>query len=98
MNFETSVNNYPLDTPIHPGEFESVFSTLELSSQQILSPEATICDNVSIRRFMSNVGFHSIAGITGSNPAGGMDVCLSVVCCAGRGLCDWRIPRREGCN
>jgi len=36
----------------------------------------------------------SLAGIVGSNPAGGMDVCL---CCviSGKGLCDGLITRPE---
>ena len=38
----------------------------------------------------------SLAGIAGSNPAGGMDVSLvNVVCCTGRGLCDGLITRSE---
>ena len=35
----------------------------------------------------------SPAGIAGSNPAGGMDVCC--VCLSGRSLCDWLITRPE---
>jgi hypothetical protein len=39
------------------------------------------------------------AGIAGSNPAGGMDVCrlclFVVLSCVGRGLCDGLIPRAE---
>jgi hypothetical protein len=39
----------------------------------------------------------SLAGITGSNPIGGMDVSVvvTVVCLSGTGLCDWPIPRPE---
>jgi hypothetical protein len=40
----------------------------------------------------------SLRGIAGSNPAGGMDVCLSVVsvvCCTGRGPCDGPFSRLE---
>ena len=38
----------------------------------------------------------SLAGIVGSNPAGGMDVSLvSVVSCTGNGLCDGQIHRPE---
>jgi hypothetical protein len=38
----------------------------------------------------------SPAGIAGSNPAEGMDVCLLwVLCLSGRGLCDGPIPRPE---
>jgi hypothetical protein len=40
-----------------------------------------------------------VAGITGSNPARGMDVCLLclyvVLSCVGRGLCDGLITRPE---
>jgi hypothetical protein len=37
----------------------------------------------------------SLAEFAGSNPAGDIDVChpVTVVCCAGRGLCDWLITR-----
>jgi hypothetical protein len=39
------------------------------------------------------------AGIAGSNPARGMDVCLLclyvVLSCVGKGLCDWLITRPE---
>jgi len=47
-------------------------------------------------RFMAWVCGRSPAEIVGSNPAGGMDVCLSE-CCAlsGRGLCDGLITRPE---
>lgn len=34
---------------------------------------------------------HSFAGIAGSSPARGMDVCL--LCCVGKGLCDGLITR-----
>jgi hypothetical protein len=39
----------------------------------------------------------SLAGIAGSNPLGGMDVCLfvMVVCCQVRGLCDGPITRPQ---
>ena len=39
----------------------------------------------------------SLAGIAGSNPVGGMDICLfvRVVCCQVRGLCDGPITRPE---
>jgi hypothetical protein len=40
-----------------------------------------------------------VAGVAGSNPAEGMDVCLLclyvVLSCAGRGLCDGLITRPE---
>jgi hypothetical protein len=40
-----------------------------------------------------------VAGITGSNPARGMDICLLclylVLSCVGRGLCDGMITRPE---
>jgi hypothetical protein len=40
-----------------------------------------------------------VAGVAGSNPAEGMDVCLLcfyvVLSCAGRGLCDGMITRPE---
>ena len=39
---------------------------------------------------------HSLAGIAGSNPAGGMDVCLLwMLCVVGRGLCVGLITRPE---
>jgi hypothetical protein len=41
----------------------------------------------------------SVAGVAGSNPARGMDVCLLclyvVLSCVGRGLCDGLITRPE---
>ena len=37
----------------------------------------------------------SFAGIVGSNPTGGMDVCLLWVLCVFRGLCVWLITRPE---
>jgi hypothetical protein len=39
----------------------------------------------------------SLVGIAGSNPADGMDVCVSCECCvlSGRGLCVWLITRPE---
>jgi hypothetical protein len=39
----------------------------------------------------------SLGGIVGSNPAGGMDVCVSCECrvLSGRGLCDGPITRPE---
>ena len=39
----------------------------------------------------------SPAEIVGSNPTGGLDVCLSVECCvfSGRGICDLLITRPE---
>ena len=37
----------------------------------------------------------SPAGIAGSNPAGGMDVCCECCVLSGRGLCDGPIPRSE---
>ena len=37
----------------------------------------------------------SLAGIVGSNPAGGMDVCRECCVLSGRGLCDWLITRPE---
>jgi hypothetical protein len=48
-----------------------------------------------VERFKTRVCGLSLAGITGLNPAGGMDV--SVVCCvsSGRGLCHRPIPRPE---
>ena len=36
---------------------------------------------------------HSLAGIAGSNPAGGMDVCREYCVLLGRGLCVGPIPR-----
>ena len=38
----------------------------------------------------------SLAGVAGSNPAGGMDIC-SCGCCvlSGRGVCDGRIPHPQ---
>jgi len=43
----------------------------------------------------------SLAGIAGSNPAGGMDVCCECCVLSGRGLCDGLITRPEesyGCR
>ena len=37
----------------------------------------------------------SPAGIAGSNPAGGMDVCCECCVLSGRGLCDGPIPCPE---
>jgi hypothetical protein len=37
----------------------------------------------------------SLAGIAGSNLAGGMDVCRDYCVLSGRGLCDWPITRPE---
>jgi len=37
----------------------------------------------------------SLAGIVGSNPAGGMDVCVKCCVLSGRGLCDELITRPE---
>ena len=37
----------------------------------------------------------SLAGIVGSNPAGGMDVCVDCCVLSGRGLCDGLITGRE---
>jgi len=37
----------------------------------------------------------SLAGIVGSNPAGGMDVCVQCCVLPGRGLCDGLITRPE---
>ena len=47
-------------------------------------------------RFKASVCFHSLVGIAGSNPAGGMDICV-LECCvlSGRGLCDGPITRQE---
>ena len=36
---------------------------------------------------------HSLVGIAGSNPAGGMDVCCECCVLSGRGLCDGPITR-----
>jgi hypothetical protein len=41
-----------------------------------------------------------VAGMAGSNPAEGMDVCILCLpnvslSCVGRGLCDWLITRAE---
>jgi hypothetical protein len=38
---------------------------------------------------------HSLAEIVGSNPSGGMDVCLLCCVMSGRGLCDELITRPE---
>jgi hypothetical protein len=45
----------------------------------------------------TNVWFcgRSLAGIAGSNPAGGMDVCQECCVLSGRGLCDGLITRPE---
>jgi hypothetical protein len=37
----------------------------------------------------------SLAGIVGSNPGGGMDICLLCCVLSGRGLCDELITRPE---
>ena len=37
----------------------------------------------------------SLAGIVGSNPAGGVDVCCECCVLSGRGLCDELIARPE---
>ena len=37
----------------------------------------------------------SLAGIVGSNPAGGMSVCVECCVLSGRGLCDGLITRPE---
>jgi len=39
----------------------------------------------------------SLAGIVGSNPTGGMDVCCECCVLLGRGLCDELITRPEQC-
>jgi hypothetical protein len=39
-----------------------------------------------------------LAGIAGSNPAGGMDVCCECYVLSGRGLCDRSITREEECG
>ena len=45
-------------------------------------------------RSKARISDRSLAGIAGSNPAGGMDI--RVVCVlSGRGLCDGPIPRPE---
>jgi hypothetical protein len=44
----------------------------------------TRCTDIATTRFKAWVYGRELAGIVGSNPAGGMDVCLSVssvVCC-----------------
>ena len=38
---------------------------------------------------------HLLAGIVGSNPAGGMDVCVECCVLSGSGLCDGLIARPE---
>jgi hypothetical protein len=50
-------------------------------------------------RSKARVCGRSLAGIEGSNPAGGMDICESCESCvlSGRGLCDGPIPRPEKC-
>ena len=47
-------------------------------------------------RFKAWVCSRSLGGITGSNPAGDMMSVVSVVCCAGRGLCDGPVPFPPG--
>ena len=49
--------------------------------------------------FKASVCSHSLAEITGSNPAGSMDVSLFGVCVlSGRGPCDGMINRPEECD
>ena len=49
-------------------------------------------------RSKARVCGRSLAGIAGSNPAGGMDVCVLCECCvcSGRGLCDGPDPSSRG--
>ena len=46
-------------------------------------------------RFKAWVCCRSLAGIVGSNPARGMDVCVECCVLSGRGLCDELITRPE---
>ena len=46
-------------------------------------------------RSKANVYGRSLAGSVGSNPAGGMDVCLLCCVLSGRGLCDGPITSPE---
>jgi hypothetical protein len=49
----------------------------------------------TVERSKASVYVRSLAGITGSNPAGDMDVCCECCVLSGRGLCDGLIPRPE---
>ena len=46
-------------------------------------------------RYKARACGRSLAGIVGSNPAGGMDVCVECCVLSGRGLCDDLITRPE---
>jgi hypothetical protein len=65
-------------------------------------PEITACRMIIGKSEMSRYRWPAflsrlLAGIAGSNPAGGMDGCLlclyAVLSCVGRGLCEKIIPR-----
>jgi hypothetical protein len=67
---------------------------------RILSLETTVvvmCKKFNLCRSNARVCGLSLAGIAGSNLAGGINVCLLYVSCvlSGRGLCDGPIFRPE---
>ena len=70
-------------------ELKSYVSELILDSYEYTPPISVAA------RSKAWVYGRSFAGIVGSNPAGGMDVCVEYCVLSGRGLCDGLITRPE---